>query len=124
MFNRVVMTVALTALVGCGDTTGPETDVIRLAGMVRDATTQAPIDGAQVILQWSAGAFGNGTEWAETDAQGGYSLQRDFGGARFSCDGFGITVQAAGYQSGFVQHGQIRCVSSVQTFDFALVPEN
>lgn len=124
MSNRLLVTAAVTALLGCSDASGPETDVIRLAGTVRDATTQTPIDRAQVILQWSAGAFGIGTEWAETDVQGGYNLQRDFGGSRFTCDGFGITAQAAGYQPEFVQPDQIRCVSAVQTFDFALEPEN
>lgn len=49
------------------------------------------------------------TEWADTDAQGRYSLERDFGGARFTCDGFGITAQAEDDQPRFVQPGAIRC---------------
>lgn len=125
MFNRLLLFAVMIALLGCdGDATSPErTDVIRLAGTVTNAATQQPIEGAQVILQWSAGAFGTGTEWADTDAQGRYSLERDFGGASFTCDGFGITAQAEGYQPDFVQPGAIRCMTSVQTFDFDLAPQ-
>jgi hypothetical protein len=125
MSNRFLLIAGTTALLGCdGDATSPQqTDAIRLAGTVTNAATEQPIEGAQVILQWSAGAFGTGTEWADTDAQGRYSLERDFGGARFTCDGFGITAQAEGYEPDFVQPGAIRCVTSVQAFDFALAPK-
>lgn len=125
MSIRILLIAATIALLGCdGDAISPQqTDPIRLAGTVTNAATQQPIEGAQVILQWSAGAFGTGTEWAETDAQGRYSLERDFGGARFSCDGFGITAQAEGHQPDFVQPGSIRCVTSLQIFDFALAPD-
>lgn len=122
MRNPIVMT-AILMLLGCSDASAPErTTVIRFQGTVRSAAGQAPIDQAQVILQWSAGAFGTGTEWAETDVNGRYNLERDFGGAPFTCD-FGITAQATGYLPQFVQPAQIRCVPEVQTFDFALEPE-
>ena len=125
MPNRLLLIAATAALLGCdGDAIAPgQTDPIRLRGVVTNAATQQPIEGAQVILQWSAGAFGIGTEWAETDTQGRYSLERDFGGASFTCEGFGITTQAEGYQPDFVQPGAIRCVTAVQTFDFALAPQ-
>lgn len=122
MRNSIVMT-AIVALLGCGEASAPETTtVIRFQGTVRSAAGQAPINQAQIILQWSAGAYGTGTEWAETNVQGRYTLERDFGGAPFTCD-FGITAQATGYRPQFVQPEQIRCVPEVQTFDFALEPE-
>jgi hypothetical protein len=115
----VMMTIA--ALLGCGEASGPETSVIRFQGTVRSAAG-APIAQAQVILQWSAGAFGTGTEWAHTATDGKYSLEKDFGGDSFECH-FGITAQATGYAPRFVQPEQIRCVPEVQTFDFVLPPE-
>jgi hypothetical protein len=113
---------AIVALLGCGEANGPRTTVIRFQGTVRSAVGQAPIDQAQVILQWSAGAFGTGTEWAHTGVDGKYNLEKDFGGDPFGCE-FGITAQATGYSPQFVQPHQIRCVPEVQTFDFKLAPE-
>lgn len=118
----IVMT-AIVALLGCGsgDTSGPRTSVIRFQGTVRSAAG-APIHEAQVILQWSAGAFGTGTEWAHTTVEGKYDLEKEFGGTPFACH-FGITAQATGFRPEFVQPHQIRCVPEVQTFDFELAPE-
>jgi hypothetical protein len=121
MRNPIVMT-AIVTLLGCSEASAPETSVIRFQGTVRSAAGQAPINQAQIILQWWAGAYGTGTEWAYTDVDGRYNLERDFGGGPFPCD-FGITAQATGYRPQFVQPAQIRCVPEVQTFDFALEPE-
>jgi hypothetical protein len=121
MRNPIVMT-AIVILLGCSEASAPETTVIRFQGTVRSAAGQAPINQAQIILQWWAGAYGTGTEWAYTDVDGRYNLERDFGGTPFPCD-FGITAQATGYRPQFVQPEQIRCVPEVQTFDFALEPE-
>jgi hypothetical protein len=122
MRNPIVVTAILIVL-ACGEANAPEqTTVIRFQGTVRSAAQQAPINQAQIILQWSAGAFGTGTAWAYTNVEGRYSLERDFGGVPFGCD-FGITAQAMGYRPQFVQPEQIRCVPEVQTFDFALEPE-
>lgn len=120
--GRLVALVMASALSGCGDDVAgpPNPSVIRLQGTVTEAITRAPIDGAQVILQWPAGAFGTGTEWAETDAEGRYSLERDFGAAVATCEGLGATAQAEGFHPEFVLPGRIRCVSEVQVFDFAL----
>jgi len=118
-----VVTTAIVVLLGCGDASAPETTtVIRFQGTVRSAAGQAPIDQAQIILQWWAGAFGNGTHWAYTGVDGRYNLERDFGGEPFTCE-FGITAQATGYRPQFVQPEQIVCVPEVQTFDFTLEPE-
>ena len=116
MRNPIVMTAIIT-LLGCGEASAPETSVIRFQGTVRSAAGQAPIDQAQVILQWSAGAFGTGTEWAHTGGDGRYNLETDFGGDPFGCASFGITAEAIGYSPQFVQPDQIRCVPEVQTFD-------
>lgn len=124
MWNRTAWVGALTLLLGCSDPTVPTIELLRLQGTVTDAVTQIPIEGAQIILQWPAGAFGTGTEWAETNTEGRYSLDRDFGGAPFTCHGFGMTAQATEYHAEFVQPGNIRCVSEVQTFDFELEPES
>lgn len=123
MRNPIVMT-AIVVLLGCGEASAPETTttVIRFQGTVRSAAGQAPIDQAQIILQWSAGAFGTGTHWAYTGVDGKYNLEKDFGGVPFTCD-FGITAQATGYRPKFVQPEQIVCVPEVQTFDFTLEPE-
>lgn len=112
-------------LLGCSDliAPGPMTTSIRLVGTVRNAATLAPIQSAQVILQWNAGAFGTGTEWAETDGDGNYTLDRDFGGSSFSCEGFAITVQATGFRPRLVQPGSVRCVPEAQRRDFSLEPE-
>jgi hypothetical protein len=121
--NSIVIT-AIVALLGCVESSGPNgptTTVIRFQGTVRSAAGQAPINQAEIILQWSAGAYGTGTHWAYTDVDGKYNLEKDFGGVPFGCD-FGITVQAMGYRPQFVQPEQIRCVPEVQTFDFALEP--
>ena len=120
MRNPITMSVVL-ALLGCG-ASEPTTTVIRFQGTVRSSAGLSPINEAQVILQWSAGAFGTGTEWAHTGVDGKYTLVRDFGGDPFGCE-FGITAQAAGYRPEFVQPNQIRCVPEVQTFDFELAPE-
>jgi hypothetical protein len=118
------MMTGIVVLLGCTEASAPEetTTVIRFQGTVRSTAGQAPINQAEIILQWSAGAFGTGTEWAYTNVEGRYSLERDFGGVPFGCD-FGITAQATGYRPKFVQPEQIRCVPEVQTFDFALEPE-
>jgi hypothetical protein len=122
MRDAIVM-IAIVALLGCGDASAPPTTtVIRFQGTVRSAPGQVPIDQAEIILQWSAGAYGTGTAWTYTDVDGRYNLERDFGGVPFGCD-FGITAQATGYRPQFVQPEQIRCVPEVQTFDFALVPQ-
>ncbi len=112
-------------LLGCSEASAPPatTTSIRLEGTIRNAATQAPIQSAQVILQWSAGAFGTGTRWAETDAEGNYTLDLDAGGSRFKCDGFGMTAQATGFRPSFVQPGSVRCVPEAQRFDFSLEPE-
>jgi hypothetical protein len=124
MRARLVIAAVVIALVGCGEPSSPPTTTaIRLQGTVLNAATQTPIDQAEIILQWSAGAYGVGTHWAYTDAQGRYTLDRDFGGAPFTCDGFAMTAQATGYRPEFVQPGHVRCVSEAQTFDFALQPE-
>lgn len=53
-----VVALLTTAFSGCGDdVSGPETDLLHLQGTVVDAATEVPIEGAQIILQWSAGAF-------------------------------------------------------------------
>jgi hypothetical protein len=123
MRNPIVMT-AIVVLLGCGESSAPEptTTVIRFQGTVLSAAGQAPIHQAEIILQWSAGAYGTGTQWAYTGVDGRYNLERDFGGVPFGCD-FGITAQAAGYRPKFVQPEQILCVPEVQTFDFTLEPE-
>jgi hypothetical protein len=121
MRNSIMMT-AIVTLLGCSEASAPETRVIRFQGTVRSAVGQVPINQAEIILQWSAGAYGTGTHWAYTDVDGRYNLERDFGGVPFGCD-FGITAQATGYRPQFVQPEQIRCVAEVQTFDFALQPE-
>ncbi len=122
--RRFIVMIAIGALLGCSESNAPglTVTVIRFQGTVRSASGQTPINQAEIILQWSAGAYGNGTNWAYTDVEGRYSLERDFGGVPFGCD-FGITVQATGYRPQFVQPDQIRCVPEVQTFDFLLQPE-
>ena len=122
MRNPIVVTALVTLLACGGESSGPTTTVIRFQGTVRNASGLAPINEAQVIRQWSAGAFGTGTEWAHTGVDGRYSLQRDFGGGPFECH-FDITAQATGYSPRFVQPEQIRCVPEVQTFDFLLASE-
>jgi hypothetical protein len=121
---RNSMIVALAAgVLACSESSAPmTTTVIRFQGTVSSSATQAPISQAEIILQWSAGAYGTGTHWAYTDVNGVYTLERDFGGEPFGC-GFGITAQATGYRPKFVQPEQIRCVPEFQTFDFALDPE-
>jgi hypothetical protein len=123
MRKSIVMT-AIVVLLGCGDASAPEktTTVIRFEGTVRSAAGQAPIHQAEIILQWSAGAYGNGTHWAYTGVDGTYSLEKDFGGVPFTCD-FGITAQATGYRPEFVQPEEIVCGPEVQTFDFTLGPQ-
>ena len=122
--RRLIVMTAIGALLGCSEASAPETTVtvIRFQGTVRSAAGLTPINQAQIILQWSAGAYGNGTHWAYTDVDGRYNLERDFGGVPFGCD-FGITAQATGYRPQFVQPEQIRCAPEVQTFDFTLQPE-
>jgi hypothetical protein len=122
--RRLIVMTALGALLGCSEASAPEptVTVLRFQGTVRSAVGLSPINQAEIILQWSAGAYGNGTEWAYTDVDGRYNLDRDFGGVPFGCY-FGMTVQATGYRPQFVQPDQIRCTEEVQTFDFALQPE-
>ena len=122
--RRLIVMVAIGVLLGCSESSAPEltVTVIRFQGTVRSAAGLTPINQAEIILQWSAGAFGNGTAWAYTDVDGQYNLDRDFGGVPFGCE-FGMTVQATGYRPQFVQPDQIRCTEEVQTFDFALQPE-
>lgn len=122
--RRLIVMTAIGALLGCSEGSAPEptVTVIRFQGTVRSAGGLTPIDQAQIILQWSAGAYGNGTHWAYTDVDGRYSLERDFGGEPFGCY-FGMTAQATGYRPKFVQPHQIRCTPEFQTFDFALEPE-
>src|SRR5688572_29620495 len=122
MGNSIGVTL-IAALLACSEASAPErVTVIRFQGTVTSAATQAPINQAEIILQWSAGAYGTGTEWAYSDVNGSYTLERDFGGAPFGCH-FGMTAQATGYRPKFVQPEQIRCTTDFQRFDFALEPE-
>ena len=115
--------IGILGLLGCGGESGQETTILRFQGTVHSAVGQAPISPAQVILQFSAGAFGRGTVWAHTDPEGRYTLEKDFDGDSFQCISFGITAQAAGYAPEFVQPDEIECVPEVQTFNFELQPE-
>ncbi len=120
---RNFLSVAVIAvLLGCSDSSAPETTVIRFQGTVRSSASQEPINNAEIILQWSAGAYGTGTHWAYTDANGAYTMEKDFGGEPFGCD-FGMTAQAVGFRPKFVQPSQIECKPDFQTFDFVLDPE-
>ncbi len=122
-YERIVVFLGVI-LLGCSEASAPATTTsIRLEGTIRNAVTQAPIQSAEVILQWSAGAYGTGTRWAETDAEGKYTLDLDVGGSRFKCDGFGMTAQATGFRPSFVQPGSVQCVPEAQRFDFSLEPE-
>jgi hypothetical protein len=121
MRNSIIVA-AIAGLLACGEGIAPQTTVIRFQGTVRSSASQAPINNAEIILQWSAGAYGTGTHWAYTDANGAYTMEKDFGGEPFGCD-FGMTAQAAGFRPKFVQPNQIECTPDYQTFDFALDPE-
>lgn len=92
MWNRFAVASISAQLLGCSGPSAPTTELLHLQGTVTDVVTRSPIEGAQIILQWPAGAFGTGTEWADTDAEGRYSLERDFGGSTFTCHGFGMTA--------------------------------
>lgn len=125
MWKRLAMVSASALLLlGCSDPSVATIELLRLQGTVTDAVTGNPIEGAQIILQWPAGAFGTGTEWADADAEGRYNLERDFGGEPFTCQGFGMTAQAETYHAEFVQPGEIQCVPEIQIFDFELAPES
>lgn len=121
MRNSIIVA-AGAVLLACSEGIAPQTTVIRFQGTVRSSASQAPINNAEIILQWSAGAYGTGTHWAYTDANGAYTMEKDFGGEPFGCD-FGMTAQAAGFRPKFVQPDQIECKPDFQTFDFALDPE-
>jgi hypothetical protein len=121
MRNSIKIVAVMAALLGCSETSAPTTTVIRFQGTVTSSASQAPINNAEIILQWSAGAYGTGTHWAYTDANGAYTMEKDFGGDPFSCD-FGMTAQAPGFRPKSVQPNQIECKADYQTFDFALDP--
>lgn len=121
MRNSITIVAVLAALLGCSEASAPTTTVIRFQGVVRSSASQEPINNAEIILQWSAGAYGTGTHWAYTDATGAYRMEKDFGGEPFGCD-FGMTAQAPGFKPKFVQPNQIECKADFQTFDFALDP--
>lgn len=114
--SRGVTTVAVASLWLGACSLGPETD-LHVRGTVRDASSDAPIAGAGVLVAWVLG-FGNlQTRSASTDEFGAYVISVD----GVICEDLQITAGAPGYQLGPSQ--DLACTGEVQVLDFALRPE-
>ncbi len=117
----------LVSLLACSESTEPtRVGSFHIRGRVFDVDTNQGIEGVNVRMEWSAGAFGlGGSDPATSDAQGSYDLMVDFEAqvgqpALCTPDGFGLgLVVPAGYV--LVPNARrIECTESVQIHDLGL----
>jgi hypothetical protein len=118
----------LASLLACSDSTEPtqRIGVFHIQGRVFDVDTNEGIEGVNVIMVWSAGAFGQGgSDPATSDAQGSYDLIVDFQAqvgqpALCTPDGFGLAlVVPEGYV--LVPNARpIECTENVQIHNLGL----
>ncbi len=117
----------LISLLSCSDSIEPTlVNEFHIRGRVFDVDTNQGLEGVNVRMVWSAGAFGQGgSQSATSDAQGSYDLIVDFEGqfgqpAGCTPDGFGLAlVVPAGYV--LVPNAKpIECTESVQIHDLGL----
>lgn len=119
----------LTALIGCDDPLPPQTTALRFEGVVADAVSGQPIDGAAISL-WNRfnhpfdGTSQPGT-WVwdvdTTDVQGSYAVRHSMREA-FFCDGFHVTATAHGYRADTASAAVFRCDPVRQSLNFDLLP--
>ena len=137
--RKLAMLTIVPILLGCGED-GPlapryET-VLRIEGTVRSAADSTPINGALVTVKRNVSDCWDWvcepdpprtpypTDTDATDENGAYSLQITVGHETVECSmtGYSLRALAYGHRTGPPEGGVLKCVETLQTYDFWLCP--